>query len=500
MKRELAPTGIQGLDDVLGGGLTQNRIYLIMGDPGVGKTTLGLHFLLEGVRRGEKVLYVALSETREEIEAVAESHGWSLDQVDIFEYSAGHRLDDSDETTIFHPSEVELGEATRTMIEAVERVKPNRVVIDSLAEVRLLAQNPLRYRRQILGLKHYFAGRQSTVLLLDDKDVASGDMQLLTLAHGVLLLEQLAPVYGSERRRMRVSKLRGVKYRGGFHDVTIRTGGLVVFPRLVAAEHEQSPKSGRIESGIPAIDSLLGGGLDRGTSTLLMGPAGSGKSALASQYAVAASNRGENVAMFLFDESRATLLARCAGIDMKLREEIESGRVSVQQIDPAAVPPGEFVQLVREQVETRNIGVLVIDSLNGYVNAMPEERFLTIHMHELLTYLGQHGVATLLVVAQHGLVGSSMISPVDVSYLADCVILLRYFELAGELRKAVSVVKKRSGSHEKTIRPFSIGPEGLMVGPPLTEFHGVLSGTPLLDTNIGPLLGVGEKVGLRKSE
>ncbi|HEX8616894.1 MAG TPA: ATPase domain-containing protein, partial [Thermoanaerobaculia bacterium] len=470
MKRELTPTGIQGLDDVLGGGLTKNRIYLIMGDPGVGKTTLGLHFLLEGIRRGEKVLYVALSETREEIEAVAASHGWSLDDVEIFEYTAGNRLDDSDETTLFHPSEVELGEATRTMIEAVERVKPDRVVIDSLAEMRLLAQNPLRYRRQILGLKHYFSGKKATVLLLDDKDVASGDMQLLTLAHGVLLLEQLAPVYGSERRRIRVSKFRGVKYRGGFHDVAIRTGGLVVFPRLVAAEHRPHPIRGRVESGIPAVDLLLGGGIDRGTSTLLMGPAGAGKSALASQYATAAAQRGENVAMFLFDESRNTLMARCEGISMPLLEQIENGRIAIQQIDPAEVPPGEFVQLVREQVEKRNISVLVIDSLNGYVNAMPEERFLTIHMHELLTYLGQHGVATLLVVAQHGLVGNSMMSPVDVSYLADCVILLRYFELSGEIRKAVSVVKKRSGSHEKAIRPFAIGSDGWMVGPPLTEF------------------------------
>ena len=493
MKREFAPTGIQGLDDILGGGFTQNRIYLVMGDPGVGKTTLGLHFLLEGVRRGERVLYIALSETREEIEAVAESHGWSLEGVDIFEYSAANRLDDSDETTLFHPSEVELGEATRTMTEAVERVKPQRVVIDSLAEVRLLAQNALRYRRQILGLKQYFTGRKATVLLLDDKEVATGDMQLLTLAHGVVMLEQLAPVYGSERRRLRVSKLRGVKYRGGFHDFTIRTGGLVVFPRLVAAEHRPELKRGHIASGLAAIDALLGGGIDRGTSTLLMGPAGSGKSALASQYAVAAAQRGENVAMFIFDESRATLLARCAGISVPLQEEIDSGRIAVQQIDPAEVPPGEFVQLVREQVERRQISVLVIDSLNGYLNAMPEERFLTIHMHELLTYLGQHGVATILVVAQHGLVGSTMVTPVDVSYLADCVVLFRYFELAGELRKAVSVVKKRSGSHEKTIRPFAISSEGLTVGAPLTEFRGVLSGTPSLDTNFGPVLSVGER-------
>lgn len=500
MNRGLATTGVNGLDDVLGGGLTRNRIYLIMGDPGVGKTTLGLHFLREGVRLGERVLYIALSETRDEIEAVAASHGWSLDGVDIFEYSAATRLDETDESTLFHPSEVELGHATKTMIEAVERVQPQRVVIDSLAEVRLLAQSALRYRRQILGLKHYFAGKKSTVLLLDDKDVASGDMQLLTLAHGVLLLEQLAPVYGSERRRMRVSKLRGVKYRGGFHDVTIRTGGLVVFPRLVAAEHKPIVKTGRLESGVPAVDSLLGGGIDRGTSTLLMGPAGSGKSALASQYVVAAAQRGENATMFLFDESRHTLLTRCRAIRMPMDEMVESGRVVIHQIDPAEVPPGEFVQLVRQQVEERNISVLVIDSLNGYVNAMPEERFLTIHMHELLTYLGQHGVGTLLVVAQHGVVGGQMLSPVDVSYLADCVILLRYFELSGEIRKAVSVVKKRSGAHEKAIRPFTISEEGLMVGPPLTEFHGVLSGTPLLDTNLATLMSLGERVAAGRAQ
>jgi circadian clock protein KaiC len=491
--RDIAPTGIEGLDSVLDGGLTRDRIYLIMGDPGVGKTTLGLHFLLEGVRLGERVLYIGLSETRDELQAVADSHGWSLEGVQIFEYSAAARLDEADESTLFHPSEVELGQATRTMIQEVERVQPSRVVIDSLAELRLLAQSPLRYRRQILALKLYFAGRKSTVLLLDDKEVASGDMQLLTLAHGVLLLEQLAPVYGAERRRFRVSKLRGLKYRGGYHDMTIRTGGLAIFPRLVAAEHETPDKYGTIESGIAGIDSLLGGGIDRGTSTLLMGPAGSGKSAMATQYAVAAAARGENVTMFLFDESRGTMLRRSQAIGMDVQRYLDSGHIVVQQIDPAEIPPGQFVHLVREQVETRKITLLVIDSLNGYINAMPEERFLTIHMHELLSYLGHRGVATILVMAQHGLVGSAMLSPIDVSYLADCVILLRYFELAGEIRKAVSVVKKRSGVHEKAIRAYTISSEGLNVGPPLTEFHGVLSGTPLLETNVTNVLG--EKIG-----
>jgi circadian clock protein KaiC len=478
-KREIAATGIKGLDDILNGGLTRNRVYLVQGDPGVGKTTLGLQFLLEGARRGESCLYLTLSETLDELEAVAESHHWSLDALNVFEYSAGERLQSEEESTLFHPSEVELGQATRTLLEQVERVKPARVVFDSLSEIRLLAQNPLRYRRQILGLKQYFAGRNCTVLLLDDKNATSGDMQLMTLAHGVIMLEQLAPMYGAERRRMRVAKLRGLRYRGGFHDFTIRTGGIVVYPRLIASEHREIFTPRRMESGITAIDSLLGGGIDRGTSTLIMGPAGAGKSALSTQYVVAAAERGENVAIFAFDESRGTLFARSAAINMNLMKHVDSGRVTVQQIDPAEIPPGEFVHLVREAVEERNISMLVIDSLNGYMNAMPEEHFLTIQMHELLTYLDQKGVATILVVAQHGVVGSTMISPVDVSYLADCVILLRYFELSGEIRKAISVVKKRSGQHEKAIRQLTMGPDGLTVGPPLTEFRGVLSGTPL---------------------
>ena len=487
--RDVATTGIPGLNDVLGGGLTRNRIYLIMGDPGVGKTTLGLHFLRDGAALGEKVLYIALSETRDEIEAVAASHGWSLDGIEIFEYSAATRLMDDEESTLFHPSEVELGEATRTILEQVNRVQPQRVVIDSLAELRLLSQSALRYRRQILSLKHYFSGKNATVLLLDDKDVASGDMQLLTLAHGVLLLEQLSPIYGAERRRLRISKFRGVKYRGGYHDFTIRTGGLEVFPRLIASEHRRPVASSRLTSGIEAIDSLLGGGIDRGTSTLITGPAGSGKSSLAMQYAVAAADRGEHAALFIFDESMQTLLGRSTGIGMRFQHHLDAGNLTIQQIDPADIPPGEFVQLVRETVEKRGISVLVIDSLNGYMNAMPEERFLVVQMHELLTYLGQQGVATILVVAQHGLVGTSMLTPIDVSYLADCVVLFRYFELAGELKKAISVVKKRSGEHEKTIRQMVISSEGITVGPALTEFRGVLSGTPLLDANIANLLG-----------
>lgn len=491
--RPVDPTGISGLDDVLSGGLTKNRLYLIQGDPGVGKTTLGLQFLLEGARRGESGLYLTLSESQEELEAVAESHGWSLDSITVFEYSAHDRLTSEDTSTLFHPSEVELGEATRRLLEEVTRVKPQRLVIDSLSEIRLLAQSPLRYRRQILGLKNFFSNQQCTVLMLDDKGVQEGDMQLQTLAHGVLLLEQLAPQYGAERRRMRVSKYRGVKYRGGYHDFAIRTGGIMVYPRLVASEHRDDFTPQRLASGLAEVDALLGGGIDRGTSTLIMGPAGAGKSALAMQYVSAAADRGENAAVFIFDESRGTLFVRSKAMKMRLHDHVQAGRVTLQQIDPAEIPPGEFVHLVREAVEKRHISVLVIDSLNGYLNAMPEESFLTIQMHELLTYLGQKGVATILVVAQHGLLGNSMMSPVDVSYLADCVILMRYYEYQGEILKAISVVKKRSGEHEKSIRPFQLGPDGLSVGKPLSEFHGILTGIPMVDNNVTSVYGSNQR-------
>ena len=481
------------MDDILSGGFTKNRIYLVQGDPGVGKTTLGLQFLLEGATHGEPGLYLTLSESKEELKAVANSHGWSLDSINVFEYSAQDRLTSEDTSTLFHPSEVELGEATRRLLEEVDRVKPQRLVIDSLSEIRLLAQSPLRYRRQILGLKHFFSGQNCTVLMLDDRGVGEGDMQLMTLAHGVIMLEQLAPLYGAERRRMRISKFRGVKYRGGYHDFAIRTGGIVVYPRLVASEHRDDFTPQRLTSGLPELDELLGGGIDRGTSTLIMGPAGSGKSALATQYVTAAAERGENAAVFIFDESRGTLFVRSRAMKMHLAEHVASGRVVLQQIDPAEIPPGEFVHLVREAVEKRHISVLLIDSLNGYMNAMPEESFLTIQMHELLTYLGQKGVATILVVAQHGLLGNSMLTPVDVSYLADCVVLTRYYEHAGEILKAISVVKKRSGNHEKTIRPLELGPDGLVVGDPLSEFHGILTGVPLIDNNASSIFGNGHR-------
>ena len=477
---ERAATGIKGLDDVLGGGLIRDRLYLVDGDPGAGKTTLALQFLLEGAARGEKCLYVTLSETREELTASAESHGWSLDALEVVELTASEQdLAGDAQVTMYHPSEVELSETTRLVLDAVERVNPTRVVFDSLSEMRLLAQNSLRYRRQILALKQFFIGRRCTVLLLDDKTSEGSDTQLQSIAHGVLTLEQLAPLYGAERRRLRVMKLRGTSYRGGYHDFCIRQGGLEVYPRLIAAEHRKPFERSRIASGVARLDALLGGGPDRGTSTLLVGPAGSGKSTIAVQYAVAAASRGDHAVVFAFDESAETLEARMASLGIRLRQGSGPGEVRVQQIDPAEVTPGQFAQMVRDAVERDRARVIVIDSLNGYLNAMPEENFLTIQLHELLTYLGRQGVTTLMVVAQHGLMGGGMQAPVDTSYLADCVVLLRYFESFGSVKKAISVVKKRSGAHEETIRELRFDDKGIHLSEPLAQFQGILTGVPV---------------------
>lgn len=475
----MVATGIKGLDDILGGGLPSNRLYLIQGDPGAGKTTLALQFLLEGERRGEKGLYVTLSETEEELRAVAQSHRWSLDNIILHELSrTEERLASAEQNTFFRPSEVELNEATQPVLEVVEKHKPTRIVFDSLSEMRLLAGDPLRYRRQILTLKQFFVGRHCTVLLLDDRTSAPCDLQLQSLAHGVISLEQVAPEYGMERRRMRVVKLRGLRFRGGFHDFTIQTGGLRVFPRLVAAEHHADFKAETISSGIEKLDSLLGGGLDRGTSSLFMGPAGAGKSALATHYAATAGVRGERTSVFIFDESEKTFLARAASLHTDVQRHVDEGRIMLRRVNPAELSPGEFAHMVRESVEEDESRIVVIDSLNGYLNAMSEERALLLQLHELLTYLSRRGVVTIMIVAQHGLVGTGMDSPVDVSYLADTVLLLRYFENAGAIRQAVSVMKKRHGSHERTIRELRLASDGIHVGDPLTAFEGVLTGTP----------------------
>jgi circadian clock protein KaiC len=474
----LAGTGVPGLDDVLGGGLTPHRLYLLEGIPGSGKTTLAFQFLLEGVRCGETVLYVTLSETEEEIRAVAASHGWPLDGVRIYELGPDETILEPDaQYTVFHPSEVELGDTTQRILEHVGAVKPSRVVFDSLSELRLLAGNALRYRRQILALKQYFAGRRCTVLMLDDLTGADHDLQVRSIAHGAILLEHAVPAYGKLRRRLQVVKYRGVRFRSGHHDYEIVRGGLVVFPRLVAAEHRQEGTHERVNSGVRELDQLLGGGLERGTSTLLTGAAGTGKSTLAASFATAAAKRGERAAFFIFDESTNTLLTRTDGMGIDMRSAVDAGRISVRQIDPAELSPGELSHAIRDAVEQDDARIVVIDSLNGYLNSMPEERFLTIQLHEVLTYLGQRGVATLLISAHQGLLGP-MNSPVDASYLADAIVLLRYYEAEGEVRQAISVVKKRGGQHERTIRDFRLTSDGVRVGEPLRDYRGVLTGVP----------------------
>jgi len=471
-------TGSEGLDDILGGGFDANRMYLYEGRPGTGKTTIALQFLLRGVRSGERVLYISLSETRRELDLVAQRHGWSLEGVDIFELvPAEMTLDPDRELTVFHPAEMELNETTGLIFREVERINPTRVVLDSLSELRLLAQNPLRYRRQVLALKHFFTNRNCTVVLLDDLSSSQDDLQLHSIAHGVVMLEQLALDYGAERRRLRVIKMRGIRFRGGFHDFTIERGGLRIFPRLIAAEHHKAFVGEFTPSGNAEIDQLLGGGLERGTNALLIGSAGVGKSSLALTYAIAAAARGEHAIFFAFDEGRGTIEARAKSLGLPLEKHLASGLIRFQQIDPAELSPGEFAANVRKSVEADNARIVIIDSLNGYLNAMPDERFLVLQMHELLTYLAQQGVMTILVLAQHGLVGP-METPLDISYLSDAVLMLRYFESAGTVRRALSVVKKRSGHHEHTIREFRLTGAGIMLGPPLKNFSGIFSGTP----------------------
>lgn len=474
----LAETGVIGLDEILCGGLVSNRLYLIGGDPGSGKTTIALQFLLSGVRRGERCMFVALSETEEELHATAASHGWSLDHIEILSISPTEATLALDSRyTMYHPSEVELAETTKAVLAESERVKPDRLVFDSLSELRLLAENPLRYRRQVLAMKQFFARQNCTVLFITDRTSDNSDMELQSIAHGVIAVERRSSEYGAMRRRLQIVKQRGRAFIGGYHDLVIQRGGIQVFPRLVASEHRRAGVRETVSSGLEALDALLGGGMTRGTSTLMLGAAGTGKSAIATQYALTAARRGEPASLFLFDESIATCLERSSGLGMELEPHLQSGLIRMRQVDPAELTPGEFAHIVKRTVEEDRTRMIVIDSLNGYLNAMPNERFLTLHLHELLAYLGQQGVTTLMLMAQHGLVGSTMQVPVDASYLADTVLLLRYFEARGEVRQAISVIKKRSGRHERAIRELQFG-NGLAIGEPLREFQGVLSGTP----------------------
>ena len=480
-------TGITGLDDILGGGFPGGHLYVVEGDPGTGKTTIGLQFLRAGAAAREQVLYIALSETGRELDETAASHGWSLDAVDVYELTAAIGPEPDSQYTVFHPAEVELGETLKAVFDRVDRTRARRVVIDSLSEMRLLARDSLRYRREVLRLKQYFAERRATVLLLDDGTVDTTDLQLHSLAHGVVRLEQLAPVYGAERRRLRVIKLRGSEFRGGYHDFIIRHGGLSVFPRLVAAEHERPFMAENASSGLAEADVLFGGGLLHGTVTLLMGPTGVGKSLLAAQFAVAAARRGERAAIYVFDEGLQTLQASANDIGLGLSDARNAGTLTLRQIEPAGITPGQFVHLMRAAVENDGVRVVVLDSLNGYLNAMPEEQYLSAHLHELSAYLRQSGVVTIMTMAQHGVVGLSAASSADVSYLADSIVLFRYYEFRGRVRRAISVVKKRASLHEHTIRDLVIDGTGLHVGPPLEQFEGVLSGTPVY---VGPADGL----------
>ena len=471
-------TGIKGLDHILGGGFTPNRLYLLEGEPGSGKTTMGLQFLLAGVLAGETVLYVTLSETRDELLETAASHGWSLDGIHIHELlPMGDQLDPESQYTMFHPSEVELGETTGRMLQEVERLQPTRVVFDSLAEIRLMAGTMLRFRRQVLALKQYFAGRHTTVLLLDDANGVEQGAPVHTIVHGAVMLSQMRPDYGGDRRRLRIGKLRGRPFIGGYHDYEIRTGGVELFPRLVASHIQRAGEVEQITSNLAELDALLGGGLDRGTSVLLMGAAGVGKSSLATHFVMAAAERGERSALFLFDESVRTLMTRSHGMGFPLQQQVDEGRVSVESVDPGEISPGEFIQRIRNEVENHGARLVMIDSLSGYFNAMSGEKFVLIQLHELLAYLAKMGVVTLLINAQKGLIGR-MSSDIDVSYLADTVILLRYFEAEGQVRQALSVLKKRTGAHERTIRELTLTAKGVRVGEPLRDFAGVLTGVP----------------------
>lgn len=485
--QERASTGIPGLDDVLGGGFPAKHVYLVEGDPGSGKTTLGLHFLRQGVKQGEHGLYVTLSETATELRTVAASHGWDLEGVELFELVSSEGLSPDLEQSILHPSQVELGETVRGVMVAVQRLQPQRVVFDSLSEMRLLAQDPLRYRRQVLALKKFFADQGCTVMLLDDRSSSDTDQQLHSIAHGVISLEQSVDQYGPERRRLRVLKMRGIRFRGGDHDFILDTGGISVFPRLVAAEHREEAAHELVSSGVAKLDDLMGGGLPYGSNTLFGGPSGVGKTTTAMACTLAALKRGERAAYYLFDEGLSTFLIRGRALGMDLSPYIESGHLHVVSLDPAEVSPGEFAHMVQHAVDDEGGRLVVIDSLNAYLQAMPGSKYLLLQMHELLTYLNHRGVVTILILGHHGVLGE-MRSDVDLSYLADAILLFRFFEARGKLLKAVSMVKSRTTRHEQTIREFRMGPQGLEVGQELTDFEGVLTGVTAYRGQL-PLLG-----------
>ncbi len=482
-----ALTGIVGLDNILLGGLPRCRLYLVEGTPGTGKTTLALQFLLEGMQRGERCMYVTLSETAEELDASAVTHGWSLEGITVVELVTEGEVGSEQEQTLLHAAEFELGETTERILQRIEQERPDRLVLDSLSELRLLAQTALRYRRQVLALKQRFTGLRCTVLMLDDQTAEPHDMQLHSVAHGVICLEQTTSRYGAERRSLRVLKVRGVPFEGGFHDYAIKTGGIAVYPRLTAAREIEAFSPVPVGTGVREFDEMLGGGLVPGTSTLLMGPSGTGKTSTATKCVLTALERGDKAAVFMFDEELGTFLARSATLGMDLQPHLDSGNLQIRSIKPTELSPGEFAYLIRQAVEADGVKAMLIDSLNGYLHAMPDEGYLVLQMHELLSYLSQHGVLTLLILGQHGLVGEVRLD-VDLSYLSDTIILMRFFEAMGSVRRGLSVVKTRTANHEAFIREFSLGHGGLSIGAVLHDFDGVLSGTPVYRGSAGALM------------
>ncbi len=489
MTSEFSPTGVPGLDEILRGGLPKNQLFLLQGKPGTGKTTLAMQFLLEGARRGERVLYITFSETKAELDAVARSHGWDLSPIHVLELSAiTSAVGAASQTTLFHPSEIELHKTIALLLDKIKQVDAQRIVFDSISELRLLAESSLRYRRQMLSFKEFFVGRGSTVLFLDDLTTEAGDLHVQSIVHGVLLLEKFRAAYGVERRQFHIAKLRGVAFRGGTHDYVISHGGIIIYPRLVSAEHPGSFTRQTLSSGVPALDKLLGGGFDRGTSNLLLGPAGSGKSTIALRFAIAAAERGQHAAVYSFEESPGNLVARAETLGMDLQRHIDTGHIKLRKVDPAELTPGQFASLLREAAAQETADMVIIDSLNGYIHAMPEQQFLMLQLHELLAYLGNRGVVTIMVLAQAGIMGTYMQTPLDLTYLADSVIVTRYFEAFGAIKKAISVVKKRSGVHEETLRELKIGHGGAIVGPVLKDFSGIFTGTPRFTGNTSQLM------------
>ena len=473
-------SGIPGLDEILNGGVPRKTLLLIEGRPGSGKTTIALQFLLQGVREGETCLLITNAESAQQLDWIAATHGWKLDGIHVSEWreSADSAGEDAEDYTLFAEAEVEVGETLQYLYAEIERVQPTLLVIDTISALRVLAPTPAFYRRQLRRIREFLSTRSCTTLILDDASTGEKDARSQTLADGIIELNQVDFTYGMDRRRLRVRKLRGSTYVTGAHDFSITTGGIVLYPRLVARTHAKGGALEPLSSTIAELDRLSGGGLPRGTSTLMIGPAGTGKSTLSTIYALAAAGRGEKCCILLLDERIETHVARSQGLGLEIEAAMEAGSIRIQELNAAELSPGEIAHLLVRQVEEDDVGLVVIDTLNGYLHSAMEEPTVLLHLRELVAYLGRRNIVTLLTLTQHGIFGPAMLTPMDVSFLADNVFLLRYFEESGGIRQALSMVKKRTGQHERTIREFVLAPGSISVGPPLREFSGILTGTP----------------------